>query len=459
MPIFYERQQHAAVDRLVEEYTSRGMSRRQFLGRAMAVGLSASAAAALLAACGASSSASATPKVVDLVATWGGSELDAFTAAVAPFESQTGIHVEVESTRDLNATLTTRIQGGIPPDIAVLPNPGKMQQLAQQGHLIPLKDLVDVSAIESQYSSTWNNLGTYNGKLYAVLYKAASKGTIWYNPSEFQSNGYQIPTTWDQLIALSQQIASSGKYPWSMGVESGSASGWPAADWIAQIYLNESGPDMYDKWVAHKIKWTDGSIKSAFQKFGQIVGGHNFINGAPQSILATNFIPASYPPFQSPPKAYMFYLGDFAAGFITSQFKDIKPGTGFNFFPFPTINSQYQNAVTGGADLVTALKNNGAVKQLVTYLAGSQPQQIWIKAGGFTSVNKQVDLSTYPDAVAKAAAQQLVNAPIFRFGADDLMPSQVEDAFWKAMTDYIANPGQLDSILSTVESTAQQSYH
>ncbi len=201
------------------------------------------------------------------------------------------------------------------------------------------------------------------------------------------------------------------------------------------------------------------SIKSAFQKFGQIVGGKNFINGAPQSILATNFIPSTYPPFQSPPKASMFYLGDFAAGFITNQFKDIKPGTGFNFFPFPTINSQYQNAVTGGADLVTALKNNGAVKQLVTYMAGPQPQQIWIKAGGFTSVNKQVDLSTYPDAVAKAAAQQLVNAPIFRFGADDLMPSQVEDAFWKAMLNYIANPGQLDSILSTVESTAQQSYH
>src|SRR5258708_5538911 len=250
MPIFYERQQHAAVARLVEEYTSKGMSGRQFLGRAMAVGLSASAAAALLAACGSSSSASATPKVVDLVATWGGSELDAFTAAVAPFESQTGIHVEVESTRDLNATLTTRIQGGIPPDIAVLPNPGKMQQLAQQGHLIPLKDLVDVSAIESQDSSTWNNLGTYNGKLYAVLYKAASKGTICDNPSEFQSNGYQIPTTWDQLIALSTQIASSGKYPWSMGVESGSASGWPAADWIAQIYLNESSPALFDKYVA-----------------------------------------------------------------------------------------------------------------------------------------------------------------------------------------------------------------
>jgi alpha-glucoside transport system substrate-binding protein len=155
----------------------------------------------------------------------------------------------------------------------------------------------------------------------------------------------------------------------------------------------------------------------------------------------------------------MVYLGDFAAGFITAQFKSIQPGTGFNFFPFPTINSQYQNAVTGGADLVTALKNNGAVKQLVTYLASPQPQEIWIKAGGFTSVNKQVDLSAYPDAVAKASAQQLAGAAIFRFGADDLMPAAVEDAFWKAMLAFIANPGQLDSILSNMESVATQNYH
>jgi alpha-glucoside transport system substrate-binding protein len=455
----YDRHQRDELDKLVEDFQQHTLSRRRFLQRAMAVGLSASAAGALLAACGGSSSTGGTPKVVDVLATWGGSELDAFTAAVAPFETNTGIQVEVESTRDLNATLTTRIQGGIPPDIAILPNPGKMQQLAQQGHLIALNDLVDVSSIESQYSSGWNNLGTYNGKLYAVFYKAANKGTIWYNPTAFQANGYQIPTTFDQLVSLSQQIASSGKYPWSMGVESGAASGWPAADWIAQIYLNDSGPDMYDKWVAHKIPWTDASIKSAFQKFGQIAGGTHFINGAPQSILATNFVPATYPPFKNPPQAYMVYLGDFAAGFITTQFSGITPGTGFNFFPFPTINSQFQNAVTGGADLVTALKNNGAVKQLVTYLASAQPQEIWIKAGGFTSVNKQVDLSAYPDAVAKASAQQLANAAIFRFGADDLMPAAVEDAFWKAMLSYIQSPGQLDSILSNMESVAAANYH
>jgi alpha-glucoside transport system substrate-binding protein len=260
------------------------------------------------------------------------------------------------------------------------------------------------------------------------------------------------------MVTLSTSIAGSGKYPWSMGVSSGAASGWPGADWIAQIYLNQSGPDMYDKWVAHQIKWTDPSIKNAFQMFGSIAGGSHFINGAPDSILATGFQQASYLPFKSPPQAYMYYLGDFTEGFITSQFPNAHAGTDFAFFPFPTINTQFAGAVTGGADVVVAMQNTTAVQALVKYLGTAQAQEIWVRRGGFTAVNKSVSLSAYPDNVAQKSAQQLTSASIYRFGADDLMPPTVESAFWAAVVSYIKTPGDLDSILSTVESTAVQAY-
>lgn len=459
MPI-YDSHQRSAVDQIVEDFTQHGLSRREFLKRAMATGLSFSAAATLLAACGGGGSSSVVQSnSIDLLTTWGGAELDSFNAVIAPFKSQNGISINVETTKDVNATLTTRLAGNNPPDIAVLPNPGKMQQLAGQNKLIALDSFLDMGTVHSDYSAAWTDLGSYKGHLYAIFYKAANKGTIWYNPAAFQSASYQVPATWNDLVSLSTQIATAGQYPWSMGVESGSASGWPAADWIAQIYLNQSGPDMYDKWVAHTIPWTDPSIKTAFQTFGQIAHGTHYINGAPQSILATNYQPASFLPFNTPPQAYMYYLGDFTETFITTQFTSLTPGTGFNFFPFPTINSQYAGAVTGGADLITAMKNTTAVQKLVKYLETAGAQEIWVKRGGFTSPNKKVDLNAYPDPVAKASAQQLQNAKIYRFGADDLMPAQVEDAFWKAMLTYIATPDQLDTILSGMESTAAQSYH
>ncbi|HVU67712.1 MAG TPA: extracellular solute-binding protein [Ktedonobacteraceae bacterium] len=467
MPLF-DRQQRKQVDQLVTDFSQHKLGRREFMQRALAVGLSASAATALLAACGGgntiggnspnTNSGPTQSSTVDLLNVWSGEEKDSFDAVVAPFTAQNKITINAESTRDLSAVLTTRIRGNNAPDMAVLPNPGFMQQLASQGKLIPLDSFLDMDKIKQDYSQGWLDLGSYNGHLYALFYKAANKGTIWYNPKNFSAAGYQTPATWNDLIALSDKIAQSGKYPWSMGLSSAAASGWPAADWIAQIYLNQNGGDMYDKWVNHQIPWTDPSIKAAFQAFGQIANGKHYINGAPQSIIATGYQDASYLPFKNPPAAYMYYLGDFTEGFITGQFKSAVAGTDFNFFPFPTINQSYAGAVTGGADVVVALKNTTAVQALVKYMATAQAQEIWVKRGGFTSPNKSVDLASYPDAVAKASAQQLTQATIFRFGADDLMPQAVENAFWKATLQYVQSPDQLDSILQSMESTAAQSY-
>jgi alpha-glucoside transport system substrate-binding protein len=210
--------------------------------------------------------------------------------------------------------------------------------------------------------------------------------------------------------------------------------------------------------VAHTIPWTDDSIKNAWQMFGQIAGGKNYINGAPQSILATGFEDASHKPFDDPPTAYMYYLGDFTEGFIKTQFKSDVAGTDFDFFPFPTINQQYAGALTGGADVVVALKNNSAVKQLVQWLATADAQKIWVQRGGFTATNKLVDASAYPDKVAGASASALVAAPIFRFGAGDLMPSQVQNAFWAGVLKFIGDQSQLDSVLNEIEGVAKQAY-
>jgi alpha-glucoside transport system substrate-binding protein len=462
MPIF-DRHQRNSLDQLVENFTQHHtVTRREFIQRAMAVGLSASAAGSLLAACGGGSATPSTTPIttttVDVLNVWSGEEQASFNAVVTPFEIQNDIVVNIETTRDVDAVLTTRIQGGNPPDIAILPNPAKMQQLASQNHLVPLDSFLDMTSIRSNYAGAWIDLGSSNGKFYALFYKAGNKGTIWYSPKQFQAIGAQTPATWQDLITLSNTIATSGKYPWSMGVSSGSASGWPAADWLAQIYLNQSGPAMYDQWYQHKIPWTDPSIKSAFQMFGQIVAGKHYINGAPNSILATGFQPASFLPFDTPPQAYMYYLGDFTEGFITTQFPNAVAGTDFNFFPFPSINSTYQGAVTGGADVVVALRNTTAVQKLIKYLATPDAQTIWVKRGGFTATNKGVPTSAYPNAVAAASATQLGQASSFRFGADDLMPPAMETAFWGGMLTYIGDTSKLDSVLSSLESTAQQSY-
>jgi alpha-glucoside transport system substrate-binding protein len=461
MPTF-DRRNRKDLDQLVEEYiTTSKVTRRQFLHRAMAAGLSVSAASALLEACGGGSSTSteSSTKVtsLDALTEWSGEELDSFNAINAAFKAKTGITVKVESTRDLLTVLTTRVRGNNPPDVAGMPSLSLFQQLATQGKLVNLDSIVG-SEYDQNYAPTWKDFASVNGHVYAVLPKANSKGTVWYSPKQFSANGYTVPKTWQDMINLSNQIASSGKYPWALGVESSGSSGWPGADWIDQIYLSLNGPDMYDKWYKHQIPWTDPSVKNAWQMFGQIVNGNHYINGGAQAILATNFQDASYLPYDTPPRAYMLYLGDFTEGFITAQFKGIQAGTDFDFFPFPTITPSYAGAVTGGADIMAALKNNNGTQQFMQFMASADAQKIWVQRGGATSVNKAVDLSLYPDAVARKSAQQLSSATIFRNSADDLMPQAMENAYWAGVLSYIQHPTQLDSILSSLESTAKQSY-
>ena len=460
MPTF-DRRNRRDLDQLVEEYiTTNNINRRQFLQRATAAGLSISGASALLAACGGSSTTSGPTKVtsIDVLSVLSGSELANFNAVNMAFTQKTGIKVNVESTRDLPTVLSTRVRGNNPPDVSGSPDLPTFHKLASQGKLLQLDKFFNMSQIQQNYAQFWINLVSDHGHLYGVTTTANTKGTVWYSPKQFQANGYTIPATWNDLITLSDKIASGGKYPWSMGVESAAASGWPSCDWIDMIYLTTNGPDLSDQWVAHKIPWTHPSVKTAFQMFGQIVTGKHYINGAPQSILATNFLPATYLPFDTPPKAYMYYLGDFAAGFIKAQFPSIAAGTDFNFFPFPASNPQYASAIIGGADILMAFKDNDGTRQYMEYWSTAEAQTIWVKRGGKSSVNKAVDLSVYPDDVARNSAKQLTQATTVRLSQDDSMPMAMESSYWKASLDFIGDPSKLDSILSSLESTATQVY-
>jgi alpha-glucoside transport system substrate-binding protein len=398
---------------------------------------------------------------VEVLGEWGGEELASFQAMVAPWQQSTGYNMSFTGTRDLIAILLARVQAGNPPDVAILPNPGLMVELAKGGNLTPLDSFLDMTTINQDYAQGWVDLGTVDGHLYAIFMKASDKGTVWYDPKTFTANGWTVPQTWDEMIALSDQIVADAKVPpapWSIAVESGASSGWPATDWMAEILLRKYGGDVYDQLVDHTIAWTDSRVKDMWQMFGTVALTPGYVPGGATAILATNFQDGTYLPFETPPKAAMDYLGDFTAGFISTQFPDLVPEEDYSFFPFPTITEAYSGGVTGGADLVVAFRDTPVVRSFVQYLSTAPAQTIWVKRGGFTSVNNQVSLSDYPDVLTRDAAQQLTGATLFRFGAGDSMPAAVQTAWWAGVLAYLQNPSQLDSILANIESVAQTAY-
>lgn len=405
---------------------------------------------------------------VSVLGIWGAEELDSFEAMVAPWEADTGGRVAFTGERGVGALITTRVEAGDPPDIAIPAEVGLFQDLAREGHLTPLSSCQAPAAalassgsfqnqtledyVRENYPESFVELGTVDGVLYGFFMKTSSKGTIWYNPTFFEENGYTPLTedsTFDDLVALTEEIRDDGVVPpWSIGVESEADSGWPGTDWIQQILLNEFEPSLTDGLIDGSIPFTDDRVAEAWEMFGEIaLPPENTVQGGPVGINATNFIDATFPPFRDPPEAAMNYLGGFAEGFITEQFPDAVPETDFDFFPWPG------GGVTGDGNIVYAFNDDADTCSLMAYLATGDAQQIWVDRGGFTSLNREISVDSYPGPIAQKLAEQLLTAPVFRFDLDDAIGGALQRAFFAGVTQYLDNPDTLDDILEEIEAS------
>jgi alpha-glucoside transport system substrate-binding protein len=407
------------------------------------------AAALVFAACS-SNSSSGSAKTVNVIGTWGGDEEKNFKAMVAPWEKETGNTVKYTGTRDINQILTTGVASGVLPDLAGLPGPGQMKQFAQAGALKPLDDVLDMAKYKEETAKALVDLGTVDGKTVGVFIKAAVKGLIWYSP-KLHDYAASPPKTWDDLTSQAAANKGNAESTWCVGLESGAASGWPGTDWIEDIVLRTAGPEKYDQWWAGKLKWSSPEIKAAFQQFGKVVAD---AYGGTNTVLTTNFEKGGDPLFKSPPGCEFHHQASFITGL--GAFKAAKAGTDYNFFPFPDIDPKYTGAIEGAGDLFGMFHDTPEAKSLIKYLVTAPAQDIWVKAGGALSANKNA--TDYPDDIAKRSAALLTDAKIFAFDASDLMPTAMNNAFWKAILDYTKDPSKLDSILSDLDKVQVDAY-
>ncbi len=399
--------------------------------------------------------------VISFLTVWSGEdELPNWENMVAPFVEETGCTIEVESTRDIVPVLTTRVEAGNPPDIAGVPSFGAIRTFLEEGDVVPL-DYLDMTRMQEQFGETWIELGTYNDTLYGIFPRASLKSLIWYSPPAFEAAGYTVPQTWDELLALCEQIAEDGAACFSIGLESGAASGWPATDWIEDIMLRTAGIEAYDAWINHEIEWTGEEVMGAWEAFGEIVGEEDYVFGGSAAVLSTNFGEAPCALFTDPPGAYLHRQASFIQSFIQDcpGGENLVPGEDFDFFLFPPINEEHGNPGLGGADLFVTFSDDPNVQALVEFLTQPEALAGWLEGGGSgIATNREFPLDMYPDPLTRRAAELLGSVDAFRFDASDLMPGDVNQAFWTGTLDFAENPDSLPDILQTIESTADEAY-
>lgn len=377
------------------------------------------------------------------------SQADGLIAGFGPLEAATGIVIEYTGSRDATTEMNLAVEGGSPPDIGIIPQPGRIIGFAETGDIVPIPQSV-MDAVGGDFDPFWFQLGAYEGENYGMPTKGDVKSLVWYNPEVFDANGYEIPETFDELTALSETMKADGIAPWCVGIGSGDATGWPFTDWMEDFMLRLHGPEVYDQWVSHEIPFNDPKVAEVAQFVADIWFEDGNVLGGRDIIAQTTFNDGGLPLIDG--DCGMHRQANFYGSFFTEAGATV--GVDVDVFYLPTLSDDFGTVVLGAGTHAVAFNDNPATMAALQAMGSVEfaDARIASDQGGFLSPNRGHDTSAYSADLDSSLAEILVSADPFRFDASDLMPGEVgAGEFWRSGTDFVSGAITLEEFLDNTE--------
>ncbi len=373
--------------------------------------------------------------------------------ALRPFEEATGIEVDYIGTKEFETQLNVRVDAGDAPDIANISQPGLLANLAAAGHVVDVNTFLNADKLKETYNQSWLDMATMDspdGPIMAgVWHRVSAKSMVWYPKAQFDAAGYEVPVTWDEMLALTQQIADDGDPAWCIGIESGTATGWVATDWMENIMLRTTSLENYDKWVTGELPFASPEVKNAAEKMSEIWLNDDYVFGGVASILTTFIGDSPVPMFTDPPGCWFHIQSSWITGFFG---EGLESGVDYDFFYLPPIDEAYGKPVLVAGDIMTMFNDRDEVRALMEYLSTGAGVEQWVRLGGAISPHADSSLDWYTTDVDRDVAELILSATSVRFDASDLMPAEVgAGSFWKGMTDYVSGSADLDTALAEID--------
>jgi alpha-glucoside transport system substrate-binding protein len=376
-----------------------------------------------------------------------------FNASIKDFEDKTGINIDYAGTKEFEATISARVDAADAPDLVDFPQPGLLASFAKSGKVIDLSKYLDMATLQKQYNQSWLDMGTMqsgSGTILAGIFdRVNGKSFVWYPKKAFDAAGYQVPKTWDELVALQDMIVADGDTPWCIGIESGAATGWVVTDWLEEMMLRTTSLENYDKWITNELKFSSPEVKNAATKVGDIFLNDKLVNGGRASIVTTAFGDAPKAMFTDPPKCWLHRQGNFITSFFPA---DAKPGVDYDVFYLPGLDPAYGSPVLVAGDIWAAFEDRPEVMAVMEYFTKGEHLKVWVQSGGAIAPQLDSDLAWYGDDITRFVAKTILEADSVRFDASDLMPGAVgSGAEWKEFTSWISGKVDLDTALKNID--------
>lgn len=382
-----------------------------------------------------------------------------FNESMAAFEEATGITVNYIGDKQFEARITISVDAGDAPDIADFPQPGAVATFARRGAIIDPTTWISEDWLKQQYNQSWLDMAMVpdaNGAPMTggVWHRFNGKSLVWYPKDDFEAAGYTIPTTWDELLALTQQIADDGDTAWCIGIGSEAATGWPATDWTEETMLRTTSLENYDAWVAGTLPFNSPEVKTAIETWSEIWFNDSFVYGGRDNIVSTYFGDAPAPMFEDPPKCWLHKQGNFITGFFP---EGAEAGVDYDFFYLPPVDEQYGKPFLVAGDIMSMFNDRPEVRALMEYFTLPESASGWLQNGGALAAHLTATPDMYGVDLERGVAELVAQATSFRFDGSDLMPAEVgSGSFWTGMVDYVSGTADLDTVLAEIDASWPQ---
>lgn len=249
-------------------------------------------------------------------------------------ESHSDIELKISSPNDAMTVLKTRFIREDNPDIIGIGGEFNFSNFIDAEMLMDISDFDGLSDIKQKYLDINENLKFVPTEgIYGVPYMANAAGIL-YNKDMFAENGWEIPETWDELIALCEKIKKAGILPFYMGYKD---------TWSCLSPWNSAASSLTDPTVCKEVNKGNTTFSKEYKDVAEQM--KTLLKYGPKDFVAYSYNDACTAFARG--ESAMYMIGSYAV----PQIKSVNPDMNIDSFVYPASNNKEENILTSGVDL------------------------------------------------------------------------------------------------------------
>lgn len=193
--------------------------------------------------------------------------------------SQDKYQLVVEFRPSVDSDMNTALAANQGPDVVYGSGPSFVMPLVEAGKLENLNDYAEEYGWKDKLLEPYYEAGTVNGDLYSLTNGVATMG-VFYNKKVLEDNGWEVPTTIEEMETIMDQALEKGLYASVTGNK-----GWqPVNENYASLFLTHiAGPSTMYKVLTGEESWVNDDVTAAIEKSKEwwdkgYLAGEDYVN-------------------------------------------------------------------------------------------------------------------------------------------------------------------------------------